>query len=109
MIACVAGLLLDESEKLLPPGVIGVRNEPFSQLRNDSARLWSLLALRLIPPGVGHGHWRNYRNSPFSLEKPGRCLERLSRLSPRFRTSNPLGTRIPCGGGHSSGCGCLSL
>jgi Protein of unknown function (DUF1622) len=71
----------------------GRRNAPFSRSWNDFARLWSLSGLRLTPPGVGHGHWSNHRNDPFSLEKPGRCLD-LSCLSSRLGTSNPAGARV---------------
>jgi len=41
----------------------------------------------------------------FLLKSQADALNGLSRLSPRFRTSNPLGTRIPCGEGHYSDCG----
>ena len=50
------------------------RNEFSSRLWNDFARLWSLLGLRLIPLGVGHGHWGNHRHGPFSFKKPADAL-----------------------------------
>jgi hypothetical protein len=76
----------------------GRRNEPFSRSWNDFARLWSLSGLRLTPPGVGHGHWSNHRNDPFSLEKPGRCLERVSVSVVKTWDEQSCWARVPCGG-----------